>query len=118
MRQYEIPEQHVRNLLLMERSCSAISIAGCLAIIITFATCNTFNKSVNRLICFASAGNLMTNIATLIASDGASSSQLCQAQGFLIQMLVAPLIFNLGADQYDVEDYKTKMLIEAQVHVC
>jgi hypothetical protein len=50
-----------------------------------------FRKPINRLVFFASFGNLMANIATLISTSaiprnpGEAPSALCQFQGILIQ---------------------------------
>jgi hypothetical protein len=74
---------------IVERTMSPISILGSLFVIISFLTCPSLNqKSVNRLIFYASWGNLITNVATLISISGLRAgvrSGLCQAQGFLIQ---------------------------------
>ena len=55
----------------------------------TFILSSKFRKPVNRLIFYASWGNLLGNIATLISQDGVRAGQnsaLCQVQAFLIQM--------------------------------
>ena len=74
---------------IVERAMSQISILGSLFVLISFLTCPSLNqKSVNRLIFYASWGNLMSNVATLISVSGLRAgvnSGLCQAQGFLIQ---------------------------------
>ena len=74
---------------IVERTMSPISILGSLFVLISFLTCPSLNqKLVNRLIFYASWGNLMSNVATLISVSGLRAgvkSGLCQAQGFLIQ---------------------------------
>lgn len=87
----EVGGDTLRNLLLIERVNSGVSVVCCLFIIVTFLFCDKFNKPINRLITFATMGNLMTNVATVIAGHARSnqSSFLCQAQGFLIQMFMA-----------------------------
>jgi len=74
---------------IVERTMSSISILGSLFVLISFLTCPSLNqKSVNRLIFYASIGNMMSNVATLISVSGLKAgvtSGLCQTQGFLIQ---------------------------------
>jgi hypothetical protein len=74
---------------IVERTMSPISILGSLFVIISFLTCPSLNqKSVNRLIFYASWGNMITNVATLISISGLQAgprSGLCETQGFLIQ---------------------------------
>ncbi|KAH7049260.1 hypothetical protein B0J12DRAFT_754333, partial [Macrophomina phaseolina] len=75
------------------RTTSAISLAGCLFILITFAFFPAFRKPINRLIVYASIGNVLTNVATVISVaaipyySGASWA-LCRFQGFFIQMFM------------------------------
>ena len=72
-----------------ERVMSVFSVAGILFILITYSFCASFKKPINRLVFFASFGNLGINVAALIAENGplaGSGSALCQAQGFLVQM--------------------------------
>ena len=72
----------------IERVGSVFSLLGCVLIIATFSLSKAFHKPINKLIFYASFGNLMTNIATLMARSyiGDTSSVGCQLQGFLIQM--------------------------------
>lgn len=74
------------------RTTSAISLAGCLFILLTFAIFPAFRKPINRLIVYASVGNVLTNTATVISvaaipKNGASWA-LCRFQGFFIQMFM------------------------------
>lgn len=72
-----------------ERVVSVFSIIGILFIVITYHSLKSFNKPINRLIFYASFGNLGMNIACLISEGGPSAgpnSSLCQFQAFLIQM--------------------------------
>ena len=74
-----------------ERVCSAISLVGTTIIIGTFVWSKSFRKPINRLVFYASWGNIMTNIATLISRSGivhGTGSSLCQLQAFLIQWSV------------------------------
>jgi hypothetical protein len=74
----------------IERCCSALSLLGCAFIAITFLFSNAFRKPINRLVFYASLGNVFTNVATLISRAALSneSSFLCQFQGLLIQTYV------------------------------
>ncbi|QSZ32504.1 hypothetical protein DSL72_002082 [Monilinia vaccinii-corymbosi] len=78
-----------------ERTAAAISIIGNLFIILTFFYCASFDKPINRLIFFASWGNIGSSISCLVTNLGAASledrhkfdeSPICQVQGFLVQM--------------------------------
>lgn len=72
----------------IERGCSVFSLLGCVFIIATFCLSKAFHKPINRLVFYASFGNLMTNVATLMARTyvGDLNSAGCQFQAFLIQM--------------------------------
>lgn len=73
----------------VERAMSVVSLLATIFIFATFVTFDIFRKPRNRLVFWASLGNAMTNIATLISVSGiiaGPSSTLCQFQGFLIQM--------------------------------
>ncbi|KAF2083894.1 hypothetical protein K490DRAFT_50481 [Saccharata proteae CBS 121410] len=76
----------------LERSISVVSIIGCLFIILTFSFFPEFRKPMNRLIFYASFGNICSNIATSIATSGlperGASMGLCRLQGFFIQMFM------------------------------
>jgi hypothetical protein len=73
----------------VELTVSPISFLGSLFVLISFLTCQSLNqKSVNRLIFYASIGNMISNVATFISVYGLKAgvtSGLCQTQGFLIQ---------------------------------
>ncbi|KAJ6191380.1 hypothetical protein N7519_001401 [Penicillium mononematosum] len=71
-----------------ERVCSAISLVGTFVIIASFISSRSFRKPINRLVFYASWGNMMANIATMISQSGiqaGAGSPLCQLQAFLIQ---------------------------------
>ncbi|KAL8643558.1 MAG: hypothetical protein Q9210_007630, partial [Variospora velana] len=83
-------------LSLTERVVSVLSILGILFILTTFFFLKSFHKPINRLICFASFGNLGMNIACLVAEDGIAhgpTSSLCTFQAFLIQMFLGVDVF-------------------------
>lgn len=76
-------------LMITERVVSIFSILGIFFILVTFYFLSSFNKPINRLVFYASFGNLGMNIACLISEDGINAgplSPLCQFQAFLIQM--------------------------------
>ncbi|KAK3997647.1 putative G-protein coupled receptor 157 [Cladorrhinum sp. PSN332] len=75
---------------IIERVCSVFSLVGSLLVITTFCLSKAFHKPINRLVFYASFGNLMTNAATLMARSfiGDSTSAGCQFQAFLIQMFM------------------------------
>jgi hypothetical protein len=71
-----------------ERICSAISLVGTFVIITSFISSRSFRKPINRLVFYASWGNMMANIATMISQSGiqaGAGSPLCQLQAFFIQ---------------------------------
>jgi hypothetical protein len=76
----------------LERTTSVLSVMGSLFVITTFTCSKAFHKPINRLVFYATIGNLVTNVATLMATsfvddpDGAP----CQTQAFLIQMYCLP----------------------------
>ncbi|KAH6669147.1 G-protein coupled receptor [Plectosphaerella plurivora] len=74
----------------VERVCSVFSLFGCIFIIVTFCFSKAFHKPINRLVFYASFGNGITNIGTLMARSyiGAPGSPGCQIQAFLIQMFM------------------------------
>ncbi|KAI0124372.1 G-protein coupled receptor [Xylariales sp. AK1849] len=74
----------------IERVCSVLSLLGCVFIIFSFSTSKAFHKPINRLVFYASFGNMMTNVATLIAREYLESEDSvgCQFQAFLVQMFM------------------------------
>ncbi|MCJ1478435.1 hypothetical protein MMC13_007115 [Lambiella insularis] len=89
-----------RTLEVTERVCSVLSLAGCSFIFATFLFSHRFRKPINRLVFYASWGNTLCNVGTLISLSGIrlrDSSVLCQLQGFLIQLcLPADAMWNLA----------------------
>ena len=74
----------------VERVTSALSLAGTSFIFVTFLAFPAFHdRPINRLIFYASLGNTISNIGTLISTSGVAagqSSSLCQLQGWIIQL--------------------------------
>lgn len=81
----------MRAIEVSERTMSVFSLIGSLFIISTFTAFPFFRKPINRLVFYASIGNILCNIATLISTSGldaGESSSLCQFQGVLIQWFI------------------------------
>lgn len=86
----------MQALIVTERVNSAVSIAAIFFVVFTYLLAPGFNKPINRLIFFASFGNLGSAVAALISENGPLSgtkSVLCKLQAFLVQMF-------LGVDCY------------------
>ncbi|KAF8435206.1 hypothetical protein BGX38DRAFT_1054231, partial [Terfezia claveryi] len=70
---------------------SIFSLLGAGFIIVTFCVSRAFHKPINRLAFFASFGNILTNVATLISQDGIRAyhedhqAPICKMQSMLIQ---------------------------------
>ena len=90
----ELTQADLDNFVTVERVCSTLSLLGCLFIAITFIGSKAFHKPINRLVFFASMGNVFTNVATIISRSALTdvNGGLCQFQAFLIQMSVSPLL--------------------------
>lgn len=84
----ELNDKNYKDFDAIERACSVFSLIGCVFIISTFSLSRSFRKPITRLVFYASFGNMMSNVATLMARSYVSvpSSPACQFQGFLIQM--------------------------------
>ena len=81
-------EQH-RVMVLTERITASLSIIGILFIIFTYLFSSSFSKPINRLVFYASWGNLGLCIVALISMNGPDAGQdsaLCQFQGFMAQL--------------------------------
>ena len=83
-----LTESQLDAVVIIERTCSILSLLGCLFIIVTFCFSKSFHRPINRLVFYASFGNAMTNVATLISRSYLDrlNSAGCQFQGFLVQM--------------------------------
>jgi len=90
-----LSDQEYRGVSIAARTTSVVSLLGSLFIVGTFACFPYFRKPINRLICYATAGNIMVNIATLIATSALPqpgalrASVLCEFQGILIQWFMS-----------------------------
>ncbi|KAF2747632.1 hypothetical protein M011DRAFT_494364 [Sporormia fimetaria CBS 119925] len=86
----KLSEAQVLAITSSERSMSVLSVLGSLFIMTTFLKWHYFRKPINRLVFYASFGNVLANVATLIGTTalpgpGEKPSALCQFQGVLIQ---------------------------------
>ncbi|KAI1124805.1 G-protein coupled receptor [Nemania abortiva] len=84
------PQGVVNAISIIERVGSVLSVTGCIFIIVTFLSSSAFRKPINRLVFYASFGNLLVNVGTLIARAyvDQENSVGCQLQGFLIQQFL------------------------------
>jgi hypothetical protein len=74
-----------------ERASSVLSLLASSFVITSFLWSGRFHTPINRLIFYASWGNVLTNVATLVSRSGilhGAESRLCQFQGFFIQWFV------------------------------
>ncbi|QGA17825.1 hypothetical protein EYB26_005501 [Talaromyces marneffei] len=86
----------IQALIVTERVNAVASILSIIFVVATYLFLPGFNKPINRLIFFASFGNLGSAVAALISENGplaGESSALCKIQAFLVQMF-------LGVDCY------------------
>ncbi|KAI5924638.1 hypothetical protein F4810DRAFT_110265 [Camillea tinctor] len=83
------PEQ-LNDISIIERVGSVLSLIGCVFTIVTFSVSSAFHKPINRLVFYASFGNMMSNVGTLMSRVYVDeiNSFGCQFQGFLIQMFL------------------------------
>ncbi|KAK7745203.1 hypothetical protein SLS62_009832 [Diatrype stigma] len=102
----EVEPDHFDIISTIERVGSSLSLLGCLFIIFTFSYSEAFRKPINRLVFYASFGNLMTVVGTLLARTHIAygDSFGCQFQAFLIQMVAIVITFFIyiraGGDIY------------------
>ncbi|KAG9241593.1 putative cAMP receptor-like protein [Calycina marina] len=88
----DLTEQHLLIFSILERTCSAFSLLGCAYVAASFLYVKSFReKPINRLIFYASIGNVFTNVATIIARGAVNKplGGMCQFQAFLIQMFMS-----------------------------
>ncbi|RGP80485.1 hypothetical protein FLONG3_1413 [Fusarium longipes] len=85
-----LDKHHLDALSVIERVCSVFSLLGSIFIIGTFLSSKAFHKPINRLVFYASFGNMMTNVGTLMSRSYINDSHSvgCQFQAFLIQMFM------------------------------
>jgi hypothetical protein len=84
-----LSESQLYAIEVTERLGSVLSLVGTAFIIGTFLYDKAFHKPINRLVFYASFGNILANVGTLISRSGIElgvDKPLCQFQGFMIQM--------------------------------
>ncbi|KAG8677683.1 hypothetical protein FPOAC2_03814 [Fusarium poae] len=79
----------------IERACSVPSLLGSLFIIATYCSSKLFQKPISRMLFYASFGNMMSNVATLISNSFVNrpNSAGCQTQAFLIETFMFADVF-------------------------
>ncbi|PHH75468.1 hypothetical protein CDD83_4401 [Cordyceps sp. RAO-2017] len=87
---HELTLEQRNAISVIERACSVLSLLGCIFTIVTFCSSRAFHKPINRLVFYASFGNMMTNVGTLMSRAYLPEldSFGCQFQSFLIQMFM------------------------------
>ncbi|KAL9119356.1 MAG: hypothetical protein Q9187_004092 [Circinaria calcarea] len=86
-----LTESQKGAIVVTERVASAVSIVGIFFILVTYLFSSSFDKPINRLIFFATWGNLGATVAALISENGPNAgpnSSLCQFQAFLVQIFL------------------------------
>jgi len=81
----------IQDIVVTERIASVLSLTASTFVFVTFLFSDKFRKPINRLVFYATFGNVLVNIATLISTDGIEAgegSSLCQFQAVLIQWSV------------------------------
>ena len=97
-----LSNRQIHAIEITEKVGSALSLLGAAFIITTFLSDRGFHKPINRLVFYASWGNVMANAGTMISRTGihyGGNSALCQFQGFLIQMYALVQLLPFHSDQ-------------------
>jgi hypothetical protein len=87
-----LTDSQLNGISIVERVCSSISLLGCIFTIVTFTTVSAFReRPVNRLVFYASLGNMASNVGTLMSRSFLDDldSFGCQFQAMLIQWLAS-----------------------------
>ncbi|KAL6860804.1 G-protein coupled receptor protein [Trichoderma novae-zelandiae] len=87
----DLTEEQIKVLTIIERTNSSISMVACTFTILTFCFSKYFSKSINRLVFYASFGNLLSDIAIIMSRDFIDNpnSAGCQIQAFMIQVFLS-----------------------------
>ncbi|KAH7113384.1 hypothetical protein EDB81DRAFT_862565 [Dactylonectria macrodidyma] len=74
----------------IERTCSVLSLLASVFTISTYCLSKSFHKPINRLVFYASFGNMLTNVGTMMSRTyvNSANSAGCQLQAFIIQMFM------------------------------
>ncbi|EUC32219.1 hypothetical protein COCCADRAFT_37813 [Bipolaris zeicola 26-R-13] len=86
----KLPYHKAFGFVVATRIASIFSVVGSSIIVATFIAFPFFRKPINRLVFYATLGNILTNVATLMSNSvlpapGEPASGLCEFQGLLIQ---------------------------------
>jgi hypothetical protein len=86
----ELSEYQLNLFTTLERVSSVLSLFGIIWVLFTFLGSKQFHKPINRMVFYASIGNIFTCVATIIsrAAVGNPNGALCQFQALLVQMYV------------------------------
>lgn len=86
----DLSEYELNMFSTLERVSSVLSLFGICWIMFTFLGSKLFHKPINRMVFYASIGNIFTSVATLISREALKrpDSALCQFQGVLVQMFL------------------------------
>jgi hypothetical protein len=83
-----LSEEQYRVLVWTVRGSSIFSMLGSFFVVTTFLFSSRFQSSINRLIFYASWGNILTNTGSLMSRapiERGPDSSFCQFQGFMLQ---------------------------------
>jgi hypothetical protein len=83
-----LTSQQLYAIEVTERLGSVLSLVSTAFVVGTFLYDKAFHKPINRLVFYASWGNIMANVGTLISTSGIDlgvGRPLCQFQAFLLQ---------------------------------
>ncbi|KAK4155980.1 hypothetical protein C8A00DRAFT_41452 [Chaetomidium leptoderma] len=86
-----VSTEDAESIIAIERACSALSLMGCVFVLLTFSISEAFRqRAINRMVFYATFGNMLTNVATLMTTSYTHSvdSFGCQLQAFLIQVFM------------------------------
>ena len=81
--------QDTETIIGIERACSTLSLLGCVFVLVTFSLSEAFRqRAINRMVFYATFGNMLTNVATLMTTTYTLNvdSVGCQLQALLIQV--------------------------------
>jgi hypothetical protein len=90
-----LTDQQLYAIEVTERLGSVLSLLSTAFVIGTFLYNKAFHKPINRLVFYASWGNIMANVGTIISRSGiylGLGRPLCQFQAFVIQMYATSYI--------------------------
>lgn len=84
----DLTQSQLQAISAIERICSVLSLVACVLTMATYCASKSFHKPINRLVFYASFGNMLSNVGTLMSQAYTSrpASSQCQFQAFLIQM--------------------------------